>query len=110
MMSIVPVDDAENPALYAYLRIDDAVYPIASYTHLTAPESAQLAYRGPLFQTLYQEAPLTSRQQALLRSTLSRDPQYLHSLYRAVCAAHGYSVLFQDLAPVDSRKGKRARA
>lgn len=110
LMSIVPVDDADDPTLCAYLRIGDAVYPIASISHLTAPEDAQLAYRGPIYQCLYQENPLSPRQQALMRSTLSRNPRFLHSLYHSVSNAHDYSVLFTNLASPPARKNKRARA
>ena len=107
---IVPVDD--DPLVCANLVVDGKTYPIASINHLLAYDDAQLAYKGPLFASLYQDADLNPRQIALVRNTLNASPRYFDLLYKRIHATTSYTVLFHDqnpaltVRPLKTRKRK----
>jgi hypothetical protein len=110
-MSSLRILTVENhPSVCAELQLDGRTYPIASIDHLLAHEDAQLAYKGPLFAALYSDGSLTSRQEALVRNTLKRTPDYFDRLYERIRATISYTVLFHDLAiPTGTQSKKRKR-
>ena len=85
LLSVAPDDST----VHGYVAVDDTVYPIASYTHLLAPDNIVIEYKGPLVAALYQDKPLSKRQQALVRTTLQKMPHTLHD-YRLVQAHSGH--------------------
>lgn len=106
-LRIVPVED--HPSVCAELHLDDATYPIASFDHLIAHEDTQLVYKGPLFATLYSDGTLTARQEALVRTTLTRSPDYFNRLYECIRATTSYTVLFYDIANSTVKSAKRRK-
>ena len=110
-MHIVDATDSETPHVAAYLRVDNELFPVASYDHLLAPEDAILSFKGPLLNALYNmlEGKRPSiRQQRLIRSTLRDNPQYFHKLSSAVAATTSHAVLFYNTnVETKAVKGKR---
>ena len=104
-LRIVPVDD--RPSVCGELHLDDATYPIASFDHLIAHKDAQLVYKGPLFATLYSDGALTARQEALVRTTLKRSPDYFDRLYERIRATTSYTILFHDIAYSTNNKAAK---